>query len=82
MRAVENKRYVLRTTNTGVTSIISPDGEVLSTAKTFVRTTLVGDVSLKNGLTLYSYIGDVFVLFGISAFVFGLIETIRTKIRK
>ena len=60
-RAVETRRYLLRSTNTGISAIVDPVGRVISKTDIFVQTNLVGQVGLMNGgKTLYTRIGDVF----------------------
>ena len=60
-RAVENRKYLLRSTNTGISAIIDPVGRVVAQTDTFVQTNLVGEVGLMEGeKTLYTRLGDVF----------------------
>lgn len=60
-RAVETRRFLLRSTNTGISAIIDPIGRVVSKTGNFEQTNLEGEVSLMNGgVTLYTKIGDVF----------------------
>lgn len=60
-RAVETRRYLLRSTNTGISAIIDPVGRVVAETGNFEQTNLTGEVSLMNGSkTLYTKIGDVF----------------------
>ncbi len=60
-RAVETRRYLLRSTNTGISAIIDPVGRVVAKTPIFVRTNLEGEVGLMNGeTTLYTKVGDVF----------------------
>jgi apolipoprotein N-acyltransferase len=60
MRAVENRRYLLRAANDGISAIVSPYGEVLSKSKRFERTALEGRFETSKDLTLYTRFGDVF----------------------
>ena len=53
MRAVEAGRVMLRVTNTGITSIIDPKGEVIAIAPQFERYVLTEDVSIYKGQTPY-----------------------------
>jgi len=53
MRALETGRYLLRATNTGVSSIIKPDGTVLSRAPQFERYALTDTVYAMEGSTPY-----------------------------
>jgi len=63
-RAVENRRPVLRVTNTGISAHISPRGEVSGATDSFapaVRTWLVSRTS--GDQTFYTRHGDLFVMF-------------------
>lgn len=58
MRALENARYLLRSTNTGITAIIDPRGDILSQARPFERSTITETIRIESGLTLYGRIGS------------------------
>jgi len=60
MRAIENHRWVLRATNTGVTASIAPDGRVMEAAPRHVRTSLRVGFGYESGLTFYAAHGDLF----------------------
>lgn len=51
MRALENGRYVLRSTGSGVTAIIKPDGSIAAQAPQFEEAILRGEFYLMDGLT-------------------------------
>ena len=60
LRAVENRRVLVRTTNAGVTAVIDPHGRVMQQAPLFVETFLRLDIPLYTGeLTFYTRFGDV-----------------------
>ncbi|NIP29480.1 MAG: apolipoprotein N-acyltransferase, partial [Candidatus Dadabacteria bacterium] len=60
-RAVETRRYFIRSTNSGVSAIISPTGLVENKSGIFTKENLQGDVALVNSYkTLYSKVGDIF----------------------
>jgi len=59
-RAVENRRYLVRAANTGITAVVDPFGRVLSPTRLFDTTVLVRDVPFTAGLTFYTRHGDVF----------------------
>ncbi|MFQ5786618.1 MAG: apolipoprotein N-acyltransferase [Thermodesulfobacteriota bacterium] len=60
-RAVENRRYLIRSTNTGISAIIDPIGRVTDKTDIFQKTNLEGEVGLLEGReTLYTRIGDLF----------------------
>ncbi len=60
MRAIENHRWVLRATNTGVTAAINPYGRVTQAAPRHVRTSIQVRFGYEDGLTFYTRYGDVF----------------------
>jgi len=58
MRAIENGRWLLRDTNTGVTASIDPYGRVVQSAPRKVRTALQALYLLSNDTTFYTRHGD------------------------
>jgi apolipoprotein N-acyltransferase len=60
MRAIENRRWLLRATNNGITASISPLGELIATAPRNVRTVLQAPYSFESGTTFYTRHGDWF----------------------
>jgi apolipoprotein N-acyltransferase len=60
MRAVENARWLLRDTNTGVTASIDPYGRVVASVPRKVRTALLAPYALSNETTFYTHHGDWF----------------------
>ena len=57
-RAVETRKNLLRSTNTGITAVIDSSGRVGRRTELFKRTLMIADVPLLNERTVYSYIGD------------------------
>jgi apolipoprotein N-acyltransferase len=60
MRAVENDRWLLRDTNTGVTASIDPYGRVIASVPRKVRTALEAPYALSDDTTFYTRHGDWF----------------------
>jgi len=60
MRAVENDRWLLRDTNTGMTASIDPYGRVVASVPRKVRTALEAPYALTSGTTFYTRHGDWF----------------------
>lgn len=60
MRAVENTRWLLRDTNTGVTAFIDPLGRVVDTAPRKIRTAVTAHYALSDATTFYTRHGDWF----------------------
>ena len=83
LRAVENGRALVRAANTGVSSIISAKGEVLTEIEPLVASQATATISLSSGNTLYTVIGDAFVLvcqiFFLLPFGLSFVKKIKTK---
>lgn len=79
LRAVENKRYVLRASNTAVTSIISPYGVVEKTAFPFKEGALTGKFYTVCEKTLYTKVGDFWILGCIAVFFYGIMKSRKQK---
>jgi apolipoprotein N-acyltransferase len=60
MRAIENHRWVLRATNTGVTASIDPFGRVVLSAPRHIRTSLRVGFDYEHDVTFYAAHGDLF----------------------
>ena len=60
MRAVENARWFLRDTNTGVTAVIDPYGRIVAQISRKLRSALVAPYALSNVTTPYTAWGDWF----------------------
>ncbi len=63
MRAIENHRWVLRATNTGVTAAIDPYGRVVTSVPRHIRTSLRVRFNYEHDVTFYSEYGDLFAYF-------------------
>jgi len=62
-RAVENRTYLIRATNTGVSAIIDPLGRVVKKTDIFQQQTLSAEIRLmNNGNTFYVKYGHYFYL--------------------
>ena len=59
MRAIENGRYFLRTTNNGISAIINNKGKIISRSPQFEKHVLNSKVLLFSGATPYSKYGNM-----------------------
>jgi apolipoprotein N-acyltransferase len=75
MRAVENARWLLRDTNTGVTASIDPFGRVVATVPRKTRTALLAPYALSSVTTFYTRHGDWF------AYLCAIISTLALVAR-
>ena len=72
LRAIENGRYVVRAANTGISSVITPHGEVVDSVGALRKGYIVSDVYMKTDATLYTRIGNVVVWFSMALY-FGVL---------
>jgi len=59
VRAVENRRYLLRSATTGISGIVDPYGRILSRSNLHTQTVLSEKITPRQRLTIYSRCGDV-----------------------
>ncbi|WP_370979760.1 apolipoprotein N-acyltransferase [Agaribacterium sp. ZY112] len=81
MRALENQKYMLRSTNTGISAIIGERGQVLKTTRPFIKSTVIGVTELRQGLTPMARFGSTPILV-LSLILMALGLTHTYKIRK
>jgi len=65
MRALETSRYLLRSTNTGISALIDHKGRLLDQSPPFVQHVLSGRVQPKSGVTPYIYLGNTAIILGL-----------------
>ncbi|MBE6610548.1 MAG: apolipoprotein N-acyltransferase [Ruminococcaceae bacterium] len=70
LRAIETGRYVLRSANTGVSTVISSEGAILDMLPPLEKGYASAEIYATDEHTLYSYAGDIFVYLTIGALVF------------
>jgi apolipoprotein N-acyltransferase len=58
LRAIENRRWIIRSANTGVSCFISPEGEILDAAGYWTPVAIEGIVSMNHKMTFYTRCGD------------------------
>ncbi len=70
MRAIENRRWLLRDTNNGVTASINPNGRVVETMPRHRRGAALMHFDYLHGTTFYAMHGDLFAC--LCAFIAGI----------
>ncbi|HMV47093.1 MAG TPA: apolipoprotein N-acyltransferase [Blastocatellia bacterium] len=58
MRAIENDRDLVRVTNSGISALVTADGQVIDPLPSFNAGTQVWQAQLRRGLTVYARYGD------------------------
>ena len=62
LRAVENRRSIIRAANTGISGFIDPSGRVIASTQLFKDATITRSVPMLEGTTFYSRFGDLFAM--------------------
>jgi apolipoprotein N-acyltransferase len=79
LRAVENRRYLLRAATTGISGIIDPYGRILSKSEIMTQTYLTGNITPSQKLTFYTRFGDILPRAGLTLTAVFLILTLTTR---
>ncbi len=58
LRAIENRRWIARSANTGISCFIDPYGEITQATDYWVPAVIAGNIQLNNKLTFYTRFGD------------------------
>jgi apolipoprotein N-acyltransferase len=75
MRAIENRRWLLRGTNTGITGSIDPYGRLVAQAPRHQRTAIDVPYAFRSGTTFYTRHGDLF------AYLCAIITVVALAVR-
>lgn len=60
LRAVENRAYLIRAANTGISAIVAPDGRIVRASGLFSPEVLSGAITSRTGVSPYTRFGDLF----------------------
>lgn len=83
MRAIENRRWILRDTNNGVTAVIDPYGRVRQSIPRHQTDALPAQFGFRDDVTFYIAHGDVFgwvcAILGLGIFGWALATSLRLR---
>jgi apolipoprotein N-acyltransferase len=83
LRAIESRKWVARSANTGISAFINSRGDVLDRIEYGEKGVLVGDVKLNHRVTLYAQYGDyIGRLAGFMAVMFLLYAFVASRKKK
>jgi len=82
-RAIENRRWIVRSANTGISCIIDPCGNMYGKTKVNEKALFTGEIGIRSDKTFYTIHGDVFsVSIAVISGVFFIYGFIRKSIKK
>ena len=70
LRAIENGRYLVRAANTGISSILSPYGDITASLEPLKTGYVVGEISMESSSTLYTILGNAIVWLSLGYLLF------------
>lgn len=70
MRAIENKRFIARCSNSGISGYISPTGKIIRQAEQYQEVGMVNSLPSIKEITIYSSIGDIFPYISIAILIY------------
>jgi apolipoprotein N-acyltransferase len=73
VRAVENRRWILRATNTGLTASIGPYGRIVAALEPDRRAALIAPYAFRDDITIYTRFGDWLVWLSIAVSLWFII---------
>jgi apolipoprotein N-acyltransferase len=82
MRAIENARYLLRATNTGITAVIQPDGQLASQLPPDEAKVLEAGFSYESYQTFYTRHGDWFAMAASAFALVALAAAVRSRLHR
>lgn len=83
LRAIETRRWVVRSANTGISGFINQRGDVVKQSKWWTRDALKTDINLNDSITTYVNSGDIIAkIFSVLAVLLALIIPYKKWIKK
>lgn len=83
LRAIETRRDVARSANTGISCFINQRGDITQHTKWWTSTAIKGDINLNSDITFYVKSGDIIAkLLSIMAIILALIIPYRKWVKK
>jgi len=73
LRAIETRRWVCRSANTGISAFINQRGDVVQQTKWWVRTAIKQNINLNSDITFYVHYGDYLAKLGSLLAILGLV---------
>ena len=69
LRAIENRRAIARSANTGISSFIDKNGRIIKKIEYEKKGILIGNIALENKITFYSKYGDYIARIALLMFI-------------
>ena len=70
IRAIETRRYVVRSANTGISSVINPKGDFESMLESNKKGSIIHTIDFLSNKTFYVKYGNLLILIYLASFIF------------
>jgi len=81
LRAIENRRWVARSANTGISGFINQRGDIVQRTEWWVPASINQEINLNEELTTYTKVGDIVVYLALLGCLFSFFLLIPLKTR-
>ena len=83
LRAIETRRWVCRSANTGISAFINQRGDIVQQTKWWTKTAIKQDINLNSDLTFYVVYGDYIPKLGCILAILGIVFIlIRSRMKR
>ncbi|WP_306429522.1 nitrilase-related carbon-nitrogen hydrolase [Sphingobacterium sp. E70] len=79
LRAIENRRWVARSANTGISGFINQRGDIVQQTKWWEPAALNQEINLSEEITTYTKVGDIAAYLGLAIALGGFLIIIVRK---
>ena len=79
LRAIENRRAIARSANTGISGFINEKGELIKSLPYDSKNVILGEISIINRLTFYTKYGDLIARISILTFILYFLMAISGR---
>ena len=81
LRAIETRRWVCRSANTGISAFINQRGDIVQQTKWWVKTAIKQDINLNEHLTFYVLYGDYIPKTACALAIAGIVYLLIAKVK-
>jgi apolipoprotein N-acyltransferase len=81
-RSIEHRRFMARSTNTGISAFVDPAGRILDETPVFARANTMHEVAALQGATIYSRVGDLLGWLCLALVLYWFRPKLKTAYRK
>lgn len=81
LRAIEQRKWVIRSANTGISCFVNPEGEILKQTNWWEKTTIQQQITFDKNKTIYCRLGDtrILIIFCSISLVLGMILFVKNN---